>query len=85
MLKMIGLVSAAFEVILRPPDAVFAEGHRSRREFVFVFVQNGHTGVTFNAENDRPGPGSLRGHFEATRGRFLRLRAAGASREAASI
>ena len=24
----------------------------------------GHTGVTFDAENDRPGPGSLRGHFE---------------------
>ena len=30
----------------------------------------GHTGVTFDAENDRPGPGSLQGHFEATRGRF---------------
>ena len=28
----------------------------------------GHTGVTFDAENDRPGPGSLRGHFEAARG-----------------
>ena len=25
----------------------------------------GHTGVTFDAENDRPGPGSLLGHFEA--------------------
>ena len=25
----------------------------------------GHTGVTFDAENDRPGPGSLRGHFDA--------------------
>ena len=25
----------------------------------------GHTGVTFNAENYRPGPGRLRGHFEA--------------------
>ena len=25
----------------------------------------GHTGVTFDAENYRPGPGSLRGHFEA--------------------
>ena len=25
----------------------------------------GHTGITFDAENDRPGPGSLRGHFEA--------------------
>ena len=35
----------------------------------------GHTGVSFDAENDRPGPGSLRGHFEATRGRFLRLKA----------
>ena len=23
----------------------------------------GHTGVTFDAENDRPGPGSLRGHL----------------------
>ena len=30
----------------------------------------GHTGVTFHAENDRPGPGRLRGHFEAARGRF---------------
>ena len=30
----------------------------------------GHTGVTFDAENNRPGPGSLRGHFEAARGHF---------------
>ena len=35
----------------------------------------GHTGVTFDAENDRPSPGSLRGHFEATQDRFLRLKA----------
>ena len=36
----------------------------------------GHTGVTFDAENDRPGPGSLRGHFEAARGQFFfRLKA----------
>ena len=28
----------------------------------------GHTGVTFDFQNDRPGPGSLRGHFEAARG-----------------
>ena len=35
----------------------------------------GHTGVTFDVENDRPGPGSLRGHFETARGRFLRLKA----------
>ena len=38
----------------------------------------GHTGVTFDAENDRPGPGpgSLQGHFEAARGRvFFRLKA----------
>ena len=28
----------------------------------------GHTGVTFDAENDRPGPSSLRGYFEAARG-----------------
>ena len=35
----------------------------------------GHTGVTFDVENDRPGPGSLRGHFEVARGRFLRLKA----------
>ena len=27
-----------------------------------------HRGVTFDAENDRPGPGSLRGQFEAARG-----------------
>ena len=31
----------------------------------------GHTAVTFDAENDRPGPGSLRGHFEAARGRVF--------------
>ena len=31
----------------------------------------GHTGVTFDAENDRPGLGSLRGHFEAARGRYF--------------
>ena len=30
----------------------------------------GHTGVTFEPENDRPGPSSLRGHFEAARGHF---------------
>ena len=35
----------------------------------------GNTGVTFDAENDRPGLGSLRGHFEAARGRFFRLKA----------
>ena len=72
MLKMIGLVPAASEVTLRPPEAIF------------VFVRNdlyrmapcfGHTRVTFDVENDRPGPGSLRGHFEAARGRFLRLKA----------
>ena len=31
----------------------------------------GHTGVTFDAENDRPGPGSLRGHFEDARGHIF--------------
>ena len=33
----------------------------------------GHTGVTFDAENDRPGPGpgSLQGHFEAARGQVF--------------
>ena len=32
----------------------------------------GHTGVgvTFDAENGRPDPGSLRGHFEAARAHF---------------
>ena len=30
-----------------------------------------HTGVTFDAENDKHGPSSLRGHFEAGRGRFV--------------
>ena len=30
----------------------------------------GHTRVTFDAENDRPGSGSLRGNFEAARGCF---------------
>ena len=34
-----------------------------------------HTRVTFDAENDRLGPGSLRVHFEAPLGRFLRLKA----------
>ena len=31
----------------------------------------GHTGVTFDAENDTLGPGSLGGHFEAARGHFF--------------
>ena len=31
----------------------------------------GHTGVTFDAENDRPGSGSLRGHFEDARGHIF--------------
>ena len=35
----------------------------------------GHTGVTFDAENGRPGPGSLQGHFEAVQGRFLKPKA----------
>ena len=39
----------------------------------------GHTGVAFDAENDRPVPCSLQCHFEAARGRFLRLRAAEAA------
>ena len=30
----------------------------------------GHTGVIFDDENNRPGPGSFRSHFEAARGRF---------------
>ena len=64
------------------PEAIFAEGGRSLREFVCVFVRNGHTGVTFDAENNRIGPGSLRGHFKVAGSRFLRLRAAGAIREA---
>ena len=35
----------------------------------------GHTGVTCDAENDRPGPGSLQGHVKSAWGRFLRLKA----------
>ena len=35
----------------------------------------GHTGVTFDAKYDRPGPSSLRGHLEAAQGRFWRLKA----------
>ena len=58
-----------------------------RNLFACVLVRNGrpchdgmapcfgHTRVTFDVENDRPGPSSLRGHFEATQGRFLRLKA----------
>ena len=54
-----------------------------------MFVRNGshalygmapcfwHIGGTFDVKNDRLGPGSLRGHFEAARGRYFRLRAAG--------
>ena len=45
----------------------------------------GHTGVTFDAENDRPGLGSLRGHFEATRGRFFRLKALLVTKRPAAI
>ena len=44
----------------------------------------GHRWVTFDAEIDRPGPGSLQGQFEAARGRLgLRDRrpSVGASRE----
>ena len=83
MLKIIVLVPATSEVILRPPEAVC-------REIKILFACNlfaclsgmashalygmtpcfGLTGVTFDAENDRPGPGSIRGHFEATRGFF---------------
>ena len=33
----------------------------------------GHTGVTIDAENDRTGPGSLRDHFEAARGRVFEI------------
>ena len=33
-----------------------------------LIKQRGIFLVTFDAENDRPGPGSLRGHFEAARG-----------------
>ena len=59
MVKIIGLVPAASEVTLRPPEAIF------------VFVLNGQPcpvwngsllwayRVTFDVENDRPGPGSL--------------------------
>ena len=39
---------------------------------VYVMAPSfGHTGVTFDAENDRPALGSLSGHFEAARGRFV--------------
>ena len=70
MLKMIDLVPAASEVILRLPEAVY------------VFVRNGRPCPVWNgslfwayrgnfdAENDRPGPSSLRGHFEAARSRL---------------
>ena len=34
-----------------------------------------YTGVTFDVENGTPGSGSLRGHFEAALGLFLRLKA----------
>ena len=56
-----------------------------RNLFACVFVRNGrpcpvwngscfgHTGVTFDDKNDRPGPGSLRGHFEESEGFVLRL------------
>ena len=35
----------------------------------------GNTGITFDAKNDRSGPGSLQGHFEACPRPFLRLKA----------
>ena len=62
MLKMIGLVPAASEVILRPPEAVCVFVRNGRQ--CPVWNGFGYTGVTFDAENDRPGLGSLRGHFE---------------------
>ena len=68
------MVPAASKIILRPPEAIYEEDRRSQREFVGVFVQNGNLMVTFDYENHRPGPGSLRGHFEAARGHFFRLK-----------
>ena len=74
MLKMIGLVSAVSEVILRAPEAVFfeTEGFVDREATCGppqeLYSWFGHTGVTFDAKNDRPGPGSLRGHFYDARG-----------------
>ena len=59
MLKMIGLVATAYEVILKPPEAVFF----------------GPPQELYSRENYRPGPDSIRSHFEAARGRFLRLKA----------
>ena len=62
MLKMIGLVPAASEVILRLPEAVFRDACLSRIADHAVYGMAscfGHTGVTFDVENDRPGPGSL--------------------------
>ena len=78
MLKMIGLVPAASEVILRPPEAVFGDACLSGMAGHAMYGMAscfGHTGVTCDAENYRPGPVSLQGHFEAARGRFLRLKA----------
>ena len=34
----------------------------------------GHTRVTFDVENDTPGLGRLRGHFEADRDRFFEIK-----------
>ena len=45
----------------------------------------GHTGVTFDAENDSPGPGSLRYHFDAALGRLMRLNASGPPQELAAL
>ena len=72
---MIVLVPAASKVILRQPEAVFETKMLcwSRSDWWPSVVAScfGHTGVTFDAENDRPGPGSLRGHFGAPEDIFL--------------
>ena len=126
MFKMIDMVPAASEVILRPPIFVW-KGQpcpvwndsmlRVYRGNFFCFIDKpgasslqshfeatrGHFRVdmngrrcpvwngrscpvwngsllwayrrTFDAENDKPGHGSLRCHFEAAQSRFLRLKA----------
>ena len=75
---LISLVAAAFKVILRPLEAIFVFDKNGWQCPVWNgrprLVWNGSLlwacQKTFDAENDKPGPGSLRGHFEAARGRF---------------
>ena len=67
---LISLIPAASKVILRPPEAIFVFDWNGWQCLVWNGSLLWAYQKTFDAENDKPGPGSLCGHFEAARGRF---------------